>query len=182
MEDTFGRTIDYLRISVTDRCNLRCVYCMPASGMRWKPRTELLTDDEIVQVVVAAAGVGVHRVRLTGGEPTTRPRLVSLVGKIARTAGIAEVTLTTNGLLLERLALPLKLAGLTRVNVSLDTLVPQRFKRITRFGTVEQVLDGIAAAEAAGLSPVKINTVVIRGVNDDELVPLASLTLAYSIH
>lgn len=182
MEDPFGRTIDYLRISVTDRCNLRCVYCMPASRMGWKSHTELLTDDEIVQVVVAAAGVGVRRVRLTGGEPTTRPRLVELVGKIARIAGIEEVTLTTNGMLLERLALPLKLAGLTRVNVSLDTLVPQRFKRITRFGAVDQVLRGIVAAEAAGLPPVKINTVVIRGVNDDELLPLASLTLEQPWH
>lgn len=165
MQDSFGRMIDYLRISVTDRCNLRCVYCMPASGMIWKPRAELLTDEEIVSVVASAVAKGLRKVRLTGGEPTIRPGIADLVRVIAKVPGIEEVTLTTNGLLLERLAAPLGQAGLYRVNVSLDSLVAERFKRITRFGTLEQVLRGISAAEAAGLNPVKINSVIVRGVN-----------------
>jgi len=180
--DRFGRRIDYLRISITDRCNLRCVYCLPASGVPWKPRTEMLAYEEIVRVVEAAARLGIRKVRLTGGEPLVRPDVTWIVQEIARVPGIDEVSLTTNGILLERLAAPLARAGLSRVNVSLDTLNPLKFRRLTRFGDIERVWRGIAAAERSGLDPIKFNTVVIRGVNDDELRDLARLTLDHAWH
>ncbi len=177
MRDQYGRELTDLRISLTDRCNLRCVYCMPADGIDFRPPEELLQDDELRLLVRVAAELGVRKVRLTGGEPTVRPGLVALVRDIAATPGIEDVALTTNGLLLDRLAAPLARAGLRRVNVSLDTLDPQKFSRITRGGRVEQVTAGIAAAEAAGLLPIKINAVLVRGFNDDDVVPLAALTL-----
>lgn len=182
MIDSFGRTIDYLRISVTDRCNLRCAYCLPLTGVRWQPRADLLSLTEIIQVVEAAAGLGLRKIRLTGGEPLVRPDLPALVRAIAHVPGIEDISLTTNGMLLERLAAPLAEAGLSRVNVSLDTLDPEKFHRLTRFGNIERVWRGIDAAERVGLTPIKLNTVVIRGMNDDELLDLARQTLTHSWH
>ena len=175
--DAYGRPITYLRISLTDRCNLRCVYCMPAHGMKFAPREELLTDEELLRIVRAAAQVGFSRLRLTGGEPTVRPNLVELVRAMAQIPGVEDISMTTNGLLLERLAHDLAAAGLKRINVSLDTLDPQRYRIITRGGRIEKVWAGIAAAKDAGLSPIKLNAVVVRGFNDDEVPALAGLTL-----
>jgi GTP 3',8-cyclase len=163
--DTFGRTATDMRVSLTDKCNLRCTYCMPAEGLPWLPSDELLTDDELVRLVSVAASLGVTTVRLTGGEPLIRP---GLPGLVARLAEHVELSLTTNGLGLERLAQPLREAGLRRVNVSLDTLRPERFLELTRRDRFADVVAGLAAAAEAGLSPVKVNTVLMRGVNDDE--------------
>lgn len=177
MLDQYGRPIRDLRISLTDRCNLRCVYCMPAEGIQFRPSAELLQDDEILLLTRIAAELGVSKVRLTGGEPTVRPGLVGLVRGIASIPGIRDVALTTNGVRLRDLAGPLAEAGLRRVNVSLDTLDPDQFYRITRGGRLQDVLEGIRAAEEAGLRPIKLNTVVVRGFNEDAVVPLAALTL-----
>lgn len=177
MHDQYGRPIRDLRISLTDRCNLRCVYCMPAEGIRFRPPEELLQDHEILLLTRIAAELGVRKVRLTGGEPTVRPGLVELVRGIAAIPGIEDVALTTNGIRLRHLAEPLAQAGLRRVNVSLDTLDPDTFRRITRGGRLEDVLEGIRAAEEAGLRPIKINCVVVRGFNEEAVVPLAALTL-----
>jgi cyclic pyranopterin phosphate synthase len=177
--DAFGRRINYLRISLTDRCNFRCVYCMPAVGMKFLPRPELLTDEELLLVVRAAAAAGFQKIRLTGGEPTLRPDLVELVRAIKATPGITHIALTTNGLRLGKLAQPLKDAGLDRVNVSIDTLDPQKFRQVTRGGRLEQVWEGIAEADRVGLRPIKLNAVVVRGLNDDEVLRLAALTLMY---
>jgi len=163
-------------VSLTDKCNLRCVYCMPEM-MQFKPSDELLSDDEILFVVRVAADLGVRKVRLTGGEPTVRSGLVDLVGRIAAIDGIQDVAMTTNGVLLGRLAQPLADAGLRRVNVSLDTLDAEQFHKITRWGRLEEVLAGLEAAERAGLSPVKVNAVVVRGFNDGAAPDLARLTL-----
>ncbi len=182
LRDSFGRRIDYLRVSVTDRCNLRCVYCLPHAGVRWQPRADLLTLPELVQMIETAAALGIRRVRLTGGEPLVRPDLPDLVRAIARLPGIDEVSLTTNGMLLERLAAPLAAAGLRRVNVSLDTLDPAKFHRLTRWGSLDRVWRGLAAAERCGLTPIKLNTVVVRGLNDDELCDLARLTVERAWH
>ena len=180
--DPFGRSITYLRISLTDRCNLRCVYCMPKDGVQWQPLADQLSVEEIVRVVEAAAHGGVKRVRLTGGEPLVHPHIVEIVRRIASIPQIKEVSLTTNAMLLERLAQPLADAGLTRVNVSLDTLNRDRFKDITRGGDIDRVWRGIAAAECAHLSPIKLNTVIVRGVNADELPALAWLTIEHEWH
>ncbi|MBK5307860.1 MAG: GTP 3',8-cyclase MoaA [Frankiaceae bacterium] len=163
--DTFGRAATDMRVSLTDKCNLRCTYCMPAEGLPWLPAPELLTDDEIVRLVTVAASMGVTTVRLTGGEPLIRP---GLPGLVERLASLVELSLTTNGLGLTKLAQPLADAGLRRVNVSLDTLRPERFLSLTRRDRFDDVIAGLAAATAAGLSPVKVNTVLMRGVNDDE--------------
>ena len=178
--DSFGRSITYLRISLTDRCNLRCIYCMPAGGLEWVPQSEILTNDEIVQIVQAAARLGIKKIRLTGGEPLIRPGVVDLVNEIASVPGIQDIGLTTNGILLGKMADSLAQAGLKRVNVSLDTLKPERFSKITRFGEFNQAWEGILAAEQAGLTPIKLNAVVIRGINDDEILDLASLSLSHS--
>jgi cyclic pyranopterin phosphate synthase len=175
--DAYGRPITYLRVSLTDRCNLRCVYCMPAHGVKFAPRDELLTDDELIRVVRVAARLGFNRIRLTGGEPTVRPHLVEIVRAIAQTPGIDDISMTTNGLLLERLAPDLKAAGLTRINISIDTLDPARYTIMTRGGKLERVWAGILAAEAVGLTPIKLNAVVVRGLNDHEVPDLAALTL-----
>ena len=182
LTDPFGRAITYLRVSITDRCNLRCVYCMPREGLHWQPRADQLSVEEIVKVVESAAQSGVKRVRLTGGEPLVHPHIVELVRRIASLPMIEEVSLTTNAMLLERLAQPLVDAGLTRVNISLDTLDPKKFKRITRGGEIERVWKGIAAAEQAGLAPLKLNTVIVRGLNSDELPALARLTMENPWH
>lgn len=180
--DPFGRAITYLRISLTDRCNLRCVYCMPKEGLQWQAPEEQLSVEELVRVVETAAQGGVRRIRLTGGEPLVHPKIVEIVQRIASIREIEEVSLTTNAMLLERLAYPLAEAGLSRVNVSLDTLDPERFKRITRGGDIGRVWRGLAAAERAHLAPLKLNTVIVRGLNADELPALACLTLENDWH
>lgn len=176
--DRFGRNIHYLRISLTDACNLRCVYCMP-EDMTFRPRSELLQDDEIFKLVQVFAEMGFDKYRLTGGEPTVRANIVDLVRGIKQTPGVGEVSITTNGVLLGKLAQPLKEAGLARCNISVDTLDPERFNAITRWGKLDKVLDGIQAAEDAGLLPIKINSVVARGFNEDDVVELARLTLEH---
>lgn len=174
--DRFGRNINYLRISLTDRCNLRCVYCMP-EDMTFRPRAELLQDDEIVRLVRLFAGLGFHKFRLTGGEPTIRANVIDIVKAIGATPGVEKIAMTTNGLLLDRLAQPLADAGMHRVNISIDTLDPHKFKKLTRWGEVEDVWRGIRAAQAAGLE-IKLNAVVVRNYNDQEdVVDLARLTL-----
>ncbi|HEX6383617.1 MAG TPA: GTP 3',8-cyclase MoaA [Anaerolineae bacterium] len=174
--DRFGRRINYLRISLTDKCNLRCVYCMP-EDMTFRPRHELLQDDEIDRLVRIFAELGFDKFRLTGGEPTVRANIVDIIGRIARTPGVKTVAMTTNGLLLDRLARPLADAGLQRVNVSIDTLNPEKFKKLTRWGDVQDVWAGVHAAEEAGLG-IKLNAVVVRNYNDQEdVVDLARLTL-----
>ena len=173
--DPYGRRITYLRISVTDRCNFRCIYCMPPKGVPWRPHREILRYEEIVRIVEAAAGLGISKVRLTGGEPLVRKGLPALVQELSRIPGIREVVMTTNGSLLARYADELARAGLSRVNVSLDSLQPERFRRITRLGSLDRVWAGIRAAREAGLTPIKLNVVVLRGVNDDEVADLAAL-------
>ncbi|MFQ6020373.1 MAG: GTP 3',8-cyclase MoaA [Dehalococcoidia bacterium] len=175
--DPFQRPIYYLRVSITDRCNLRCVYCMPEEGIQWAPREHILTLEEVQRVVRVAAAMGLRRVRLTGGEPLVRNGLVQLVRWINETPGIEEISLTTNGIALAAFAQNLAAAGLRRVNVSLDTLRPDRFQAITRWGKLDDVFAGIDAARRAGLSPIKLNVVVMRDVNDDEVVDIARTTL-----
>ncbi|MFN2107719.1 MAG: GTP 3',8-cyclase MoaA [Candidatus Promineifilaceae bacterium] len=176
LNDRFGRHINYLRISLTDKCNLRCVYCMP-EDMTFKPRRELLQDDELLRLARIFAGLGVVKLRLTGGEPTIRSNIVQIVRDLVNLPGIETVAMTTNGLLLDQLARPLAKAGLQRVNISIDTLNPQKFKTLTRWGEVDEVLTGIQTAQEAGLG-VKLNSVVVRGYNDtDDVVDLARLTL-----
>ncbi|KAF0107765.1 MAG: molybdenum cofactor biosynthesis protein [Anaerolineaceae bacterium] len=174
--DRFGRKIHYLRISLTDHCNLRCVYCMPEE-MTFRPLPEMMQDDEVLLLTRLFAGLGFDKIRLTGGEPTVRAHVVDLVRGIASTPGIRDVTMTTNGVLLPKLAGPLAAAGLKRVNVSIDTLNPAKFQRLTRGGDIEDVWEGILAAEAAGLTPVKLNAVVVRGYNEEDVADLARLTL-----
>ncbi len=182
LTDRFGRPITYLRISVTDRCNLRCVYCLPQGGVQWQPRENLLTAEEIASIAETAAQGGVKRIRLTGGEPLVRPDILEIVERIASIPGIEEVSLTTNAMLLERLARPLANAGLKRVNISLDTLNAVKFKQITRGGNIDWLWHGILAAERAGLAPLKLNTVVVNGLNADELPTLARLTIEHPWH
>lgn len=177
MKDSYGRDIHYLRVSLTDRCNFRCVYCMPAHGLMFAPLPHLLQDDELLRLIRIAATIGFDRVRLTGGEPTVRPNLVNIVGGIAKIPGIKEIAMTTNAQKLEKLAEPLAKVGLKRVNISIDTLDTERFHKITRFGQLEHVWRGILAAERAGLGPIKLNAVVVRGFNEDDIVDLARLTL-----
>jgi cyclic pyranopterin phosphate synthase len=170
--DTFGRLHNNLRISVTDRCNLRCTYCMP-EDVTFMDRAELLTFEEMTQFVEVAVTLGIDKVRLTGGEPLMRRELPRLVAMLSRVAGVKDLGLTTNGLLLAAHAEALCAAGLRRINISLDTLDPQRFREVARRDGLEQVLHGIKAAQRAGLGPIKVNAVVIRGVTDIDIVPLA---------
>lgn len=174
--DSFHRGINYLRISVTDRCNLRCIYCMPPQGIPLIPRSELLSYEEILTVVQASAELGINKIRLTGGEPLVRTELPKLIRMLSQIEGIEEISLTTNGTLLKKYAIELKEAGLRRVNVSLDTFGADRFRYITRSGELKDTLDGVEAARNVGLQPVKINTVVLRGINDDEVLDFASMT------
>ncbi len=177
MFDSFGRKIHYLRISLTDRCNLRCIYCMPEQGTEFRPSAHLLADDELLRLVHIFARLDFDRIRLTGGESTVRPNLVSIVERMARTPGIREVAMTTNAMLLEKYAEPLAQAGLKRVNISMDTLDAEQFTQMTRFGRLDTVWRGIFAAERAGLTPIKLNSVIVRGYNENEIVDLARLTL-----
>jgi cyclic pyranopterin phosphate synthase len=180
--DAYHRPISYLRVSVTDRCNLRCVYCMPPEGIPLRAHDEILSYEEIETIVRAAAEMGIHKVRLTGGEPLVRLGIVELVQMLARIPGIDDLSMTTNGTLLPRYADDLKKAGLRRVNVSLDTLRPARFRQITRQGSLEDALSGIQSAHQAGLEPVKINAVIIRHLNDDEVTDLARKTVTEGWH
>lgn len=174
--DRYGRRIHYLRISLTDRCNLRCVYCMP-EDVTFRPNAELLQDDEIITLVRLFARLGVDKIRLTGGEPTVRPNVVDLVREIAATPGIRSLSMTTNGVLLSRLAQPLAQAGLQRVNISLDTLNPEKYKYLTRWGNFDEVWRGVLAAEEAGLTPIKINCVIVKNCNENDILDLARLTM-----
>jgi cyclic pyranopterin phosphate synthase len=176
--DRFGREIDYLRISVIDHCNLRCVYCMPLRGLTFVPAPDLLTAAEIETVARAAASIGFRKFRLTGGEPTLRPDIVDIVGRIAAIPGVQDVAMTSNAVLLPQLAGPLKAAGLTRINIHVDTFHAERLKKIMRFGSLEEIEAGIAAAEAAGLRPIKINVVVTRDYNDMDVADVARRGLA----
>ncbi|MER6302281.1 GTP 3',8-cyclase MoaA [Kitasatospora sp. NPDC001539] len=176
--DRFGRVHTDLRVSLTDRCNLRCTYCMPAEGLDWLTRDSVLDDDEVVRLVrIAVERLGIRSVRLTGGEPLLRRGVVGLIGRLAALG--VELSLTTNGIGLARTAVPLREVGLRRVNVSLDTLRPERFAALTRRDRIDDVFAGLAAAKAAGLDPVKINAVPVRGVNDDEIVPLVEFAVRH---
>lgn len=178
--DRFGRVHTDLRVSLTDRCNLRCTYCMPAEGLAWLPREEILTDDEVVRLVdIASRRMGITEVRLTGGEPLLRRGLPGLVARLAALESAPELSITTNGIGLARTAGALREAGLRRVNVSLDTLRAERYAEITRRDRLADVLDGLRAARAAGLSPVKINAVPVRGVNDDEIADLTAFAVEH---
>jgi cyclic pyranopterin phosphate synthase len=180
--DRFGREIDYLRISLIDHCNLRCVYCMPLRGLSFIPSSELLTAEEIELVARAAVSVGFRKFRLTGGEPTLRPDLVEVVRRIASIHGVVDLAMTTNAILMPRLAKPLAEAGLSRLNVHVDTLDPDNLKRLMRFGTLSEIEAGISAAESAGLVPIKINAVVTRDYNDADVVEIARRALERGWH
>jgi cyclic pyranopterin phosphate synthase len=179
--DRYGRRIHYLRISLTDHCNLRCIYCMP-DEMTFRPNAELMQDEEILRLVRLFTGLGFDKFRLTGGEPTVRAGIVDLVRQIAHTPGVRSLSMTSNGVLFSRLAKPLAEAGLKRVNFSLDTLEADKFRSLTRRGTLKDVWEGIQAAEAAGLAPVKINAVVVRNYSERDVVELARLTLERPWH
>lgn len=181
-KDRFGRAIHYLRISLTDHCNLRCVYCMPLKGLTFAPSAELLQADEIETVVRAAVAVGFDKFRLTGGEPTLRSDVVEITRRIAAVAGVRDVSMTTNAILLPRLAQPLRDAGMTRLNIHVDTLNAERVKRLMRFATIEEIRAGIAAAEAAGFAPLKLNCVVTRDYNDQDVVDIARLAVEKGWH
>jgi cyclic pyranopterin phosphate synthase len=176
MIDAYGRKINYLRLSVTDRCNLRCRYCMPAEGVPLLPHGEILSYEELFLVARTAVSLGIEKIRVTGGEPLVRKGILGFLSRLAGIPGLRQLVLTTNGLLLEELAEPLKSAGVQRLNISIDSLDQGNFLRITRRGDMARVLAGIAAAEAAGL-PIKLNVVVMRGTNDREVVDFAALTV-----
>jgi cyclic pyranopterin phosphate synthase len=178
LADSFGRIATDLRVSLTDRCNLRCTYCMPPEGLDWLPAAELLTDDELIRLItIAVTRLGIREVRFTGGEPLLRRGLTSIVARTAQLEPRPEISLTTNGIGLTRTAAALHEAGLNRINVSLDTLRPETFRALARRDRLPDVLDGLAAAAAAGLLPVKVNAVLMRHLNDDEAVPLLQYCL-----
>ena len=181
LTDSYNRRIDYLRISITDRCNLKCIYCMPEKGLKHFKQSEILTTAEIIRIVRIACKYGVRKVRLTGGEPLLRNDIVQLISGI-KSAGIQDLSITTNAQRLAGMAKELKKAGLDRVNISLDTLLADRYRDITRGGEIDRVWEAIAEAERAGLSPVKINVVPVRGVNDDEIPAFAAMTLKKDVH
>ena len=183
MVDGFGRRIEYLRISVTDKCNLRCVYCMPEEGLPWLRRHEILDYEEITAIVRIMAGMGLRRLRITGGEPLVRKDLPRLIDLLAAVPGIDDIALSTNAVLLAPMARRLRDAGVSRVNISLDTLRPDRADEIARRpGTLDRVLEGLAAAEAVGFDPVKLNVVLMRGQNDDEIADFAELSRDRPLH
>ena len=182
MRDQFGRSIEYLRISVTDRCNFRCLYCMPQEGLQWLPKSEILSYEEIADVVSQLAPLGLRRLRITGGEPTIRPNLDELIRLLRAIPGVEDIALSTNGVQLRRLSQLYREAGLDRVNISVDSLRPERITAIARRNLGFDPIVSATAAQAAGLSPIKINCVVMRGINDDEIVDLARLTLEHEWH
>src|ERR1700738_3478524 len=169
LRDSFGRSIEYLRISVTDRCNFRCLYCMPLEGLEWLPKSDILSYEEIAQIVRELAPLGLRRLRITGGEPTLRPQLENLIGLLKSVPEIEDISLSTNGVRLPDLAGRLRKAGLDRVNMSADSLRADRIRSISRRSTEFDPVEAATSAERAGLSPIKINVVVMRGINDDEL-------------
>lgn len=177
VSDRYDRVIDYLRISITDRCNLRCVYCMPSKGVPLLRHGDLLRYEEILRTVRIAAQLGVRKVRITGGEPLVRKNLPWLIQSLKAISGIEDISLTTNGLLLSGTIDALASAGLTRINVSIDSLLPERYAEITRGGDLSRVLEGVQRAEQLGVHPIKVNMVPIRGLNDDEILEFATLTM-----
>ncbi len=181
-QDRFGRTIDYLRMSLIDHCNLRCVYCMPLRGLSFVPSNELLTAEELARVAQAAANLGFRKIRFTGGEPTLRSDLVEIVRRVRHVAENCDLGMTTNGVLLPGLAADLRAAGLRRVNIHLDSLDSDRLKRVMRFGSRDEIWAGIEAAELAGFAPIKINAVVVRDFNHEDVVELARLTIDRDWH
>ena len=182
LKDQFGRSIEYLRISVTDRCNFRCLYCMPAEGLPWLPKAEILSYEEIAGVVSQLAPLGLRRLRITGGEPTIRPNLERLVKLLRAVPEIEDIALSTNGARLPELAPVLRAAGLDRLNMSADSLRPERVAAIARRNLGFDPVTAALAAERAGITPIKINVVVMRGINDDEIVDFARLTLEHAWH
>ncbi len=182
LRDQFGRSIEYLRISVTDRCNFRCQYCMPLEGLPWLPKQEILRYEEIAEIVRQLAPLGLRRLRITGGEPTIRPQLASLVRMLRAIPGVEDIALSTNGVKLPEMATPLRDAGLDRVNISADSMRPDRVVAIARRDLGFDLVRSALAAEAAGLSPIKINVVVMRGINDDEVADFAALTRSHPWH
>lgn len=181
MIDQFGRNVTYLRISVTELCNLRCRYCMPEEGVCKKNHADMLTEDEMILAVEAAAALGITKLRVTGGEPLVEKNILSICRRAAAVPGIREVCLTTNGILLPQLAKPLKEAGVRRLNLSIDTLNPEKYAYITRCGSLDDFWKGFHAALDAGFEKIKLNAVLIGGFNDDEIVPLAELTRQYPV-
>ena len=181
MIDNHGRQINYLRLSVTERCNLRCRYCMPEDGICRMDRIELMTEEEMIRAVEVAASLGIRKLRITGGEPLVKCNILSICQRAAAVEGIEEVCITTNGTLLPKLAKPLKEAGVKRINLSLDTLNPHKYAYITRRGTLDEAMAGLQAALDVGFEKVKINAVLIGGFNDDEILPLAELTKQYPV-
>jgi cyclic pyranopterin phosphate synthase len=182
LKDQFGRSIEYLRISITDRCNFRCVYCMPLEGLDWMPKAEILTYEEITEVVRQLAPLGLRRLRITGGEPTIRPDLATLIRMLKAIPGIEDIALSTNGVKLPELAAPLREAGLDRVNISADSLRADRIAAIARRNFPFDPVASATAAERAGIDPIKLNVVVMRGINDDEIADFARLTLEHPWH
>lgn len=180
--DRFGREHDYLRISVTDQCNLRCVYCMPEEGLEFLPGDKLMRAEEIVKIVRTAAKLGIRKLRITGGEPLVRKDIVDIVAGVAAVPGIEDVAMTTNGLLLAAKAEALRRAGLTRVNISLDTLDASKFRLIARRGDLRKVMEGIEAAGAAGFSPIKLNCVLLKGMNDGEIEAFLRMSYEQPLH
>jgi GTP 3',8-cyclase len=186
LSDSFQRPINYMRVAITDRCNFRCIYCMPEAGVPWIPHSGILSYEELLTIIRAGAEMGINRIRITGGEPLVRQGIVDFVRMVAELPGMEDISLTTNGIFLPRYAADLKKAGLTRVNVSLDTLNPEKFRRICRSvepgGDLEKVLAGIKIANEVGLKPVKINMVVMEGLNDDEILDFARKTINEEWH
>ncbi len=182
LTDRFGREHDYLRISVTDRCNLRCLYCMPEEGMEFAPSSDLLSYDHIVEVVKAGAELGITKLRITGGEPLVRPGIAGLIRRLADIPGIQDISMTTNGVLLADQAEALRDAGLNRVNISLDTLDPSRFKFIARRGDLKRVLAGIEASARVGFAPIKLNCVLLKGINEDEIAAFLKMAYEQPLH
>ena len=180
--DAYGRKIDYLRISITDHCNLKCYYCTPFSGRSHLERSEILTYEEMLNVASAAAASGITKIRITGGEPLVRKGVIEFCRMLSEINGLNSLALTTNGIYLEEMAEPLFRAGVSRINISLDTLQPERFEKITGYNWLPRVLAGIKQAEQVGMHPIKINTVVMRGINDNEIEDLARLTLNKPYH
>lgn len=181
MTDPYGRTIEYLRVSVTDLCNLRCRYCMPEGGVRKKAHADMLTEDELITAIRAAAALGIKKLRITGGEPLVKRNILSICRRAAAVDGIEELCLTTNGTLLPEFARDLRDAGVTRLNMSLDTLNAEKYARITRTGDLSDALAGLEAALAAGFEKIKLNTVLMGGFNDCEIEDLAQLTVRYPV-
>ena len=182
LRDQFGRSIEYLRISVTDRCNFRCVYCMPEQGLPWLPKADILSYEEIAEIVRQLAPLGLRRLRITGGEPTIRPQLETLIAQLRAVEGVEDIALSTNGVKLPELAGRLRTAGLDRVNISADSLRPDRIAAIARRNLGFDAATSARAAQEAGLDPIKLNVVVMRGINDDEVVDFARLTIEHPWH